>query len=147
METRLITENRYRYMPLLLLADPDRSMIMRYFVQGEMYVCFDRDAAVGVCVMLKNGAREYEIKNLAVAKLYQRKGIGGRLLEDVVARYAGKFEKILVGTSDVGAAFYQKHGFEFSHIVKNFYVDNYPHPIFEENGQQCIDMIYFVRKI
>ncbi|KAB4178741.1 N-acetyltransferase, partial [Bacteroides uniformis] len=26
--------------------------------------------------------------------------------------------------------------------IKNFFVDNYPEPIFEDNGEQCIDMIY-----
>ena len=38
--------------------------------------------------------------------------------------------------------FRQRDGFVESHIIKNFFIDNYPEPIFEDNGEQCIDMIY-----
>ena len=48
-----------------------------------------------------------------------------------------------VGTGDLTYIidFYKKCGFKFSHKLKNFFVDNYNHPIYEDNTQ-LIDMIY-----
>ena len=58
--------------------------------------------------------------------------------------------EIIVGTGSTGIperefyqlAFYRKCGFVNSHIIRNFFVYNYPEPIFEDNGEQCIDMVY-----
>ena len=35
----------------------------------------------------------------------------------------------------------KKQGFQETHRLKNFFIDNYPHPIFE-NEKQLVDMIY-----
>ncbi|MDE5792007.1 MAG: GNAT family N-acetyltransferase, partial [Oscillospiraceae bacterium] len=54
------------------------------------------------------------------------------------------FYKILrVGTGDslLTIPFYEKCGFKESYRVKNFFIDNYNHPIFE-CGKQLIDMVY-----
>ncbi len=37
--------------------------------------------------------------------------------------------------------FYERCGFRRSHVLKNFFVENYPQPIFED-GVPCTDMIY-----
>ena len=42
--------------------------------------------------------------------------------------------------------FYRSVGFEFDHLLKNFLIDNYPEPIFED-GVQAIDMRYLKRRI
>lgn len=42
--------------------------------------------------------------------------------------------------------FYEKCGFEKSHVVKNFFTDNYDPPMYED-GQQLVDMIYLKRKL
>ncbi len=42
--------------------------------------------------------------------------------------------------------FYEKCGFIYSHSIKNFFTDNYDHPIYEA-GTQLIDMIYLQKKI
>lgn len=42
--------------------------------------------------------------------------------------------------------FYKKCGFERSHSVKNFFTNNYDHPIYE-CGTLLVDMIYLRRKI
>ena len=54
---------------------------------------------------------------------------------------------MFVGTGDVPSAlsFYQKCGFRESHR-KNFFVDNYDHPMFEA-GKQLVDMVYLRRDI
>ena len=53
-----------------------------------------------------------------------------------------------VGTSDspLTIPFYEKCGFIRHHIIKNFFTDNYDHPIFE-CGVQLVDMIYQQRKL
>ena len=50
---------------------------------------------------------------------------------------------MLVGTGDVPSAltFYKKCGFTESYRIKNFFIDNYDHPMFE-NGKQLVDMVY-----
>lgn len=42
--------------------------------------------------------------------------------------------------------FYEKCGFVRSHKVKNFFTDNYDHPIYE-GGVQLIDMVYLQRRL
>ena len=55
---------------------------------------------------------------------------------------------MLVGTGDspLTVPFYEKSGFVRSHSIKNFFIDNYDHPIFE-GGVQLTDMIYLQKKI
>jgi len=43
-------------------------------------------------------------------------------------------------------AFYRKFGFEPSHRIKNFFIDNYDHLMFEE-GVQLVDMIYLKKDL
>ena len=38
-------------------------------------------------------------------------------------------------------SFYKSCGFSESHIIQNFFTDNYDHPMFED-GKQLVDMIY-----
>ena len=42
--------------------------------------------------------------------------------------------------------FYEKCGFIRSYSIKNFFIDNYDHPIYEA-GMQLIDMIMLQRKL
>lgn len=53
-----------------------------------------------------------------------------------------------VGTGDspLTVPFYEKCGFTRSHVAKNFFTDNYDHPIYE-CGVLLTDMIYLRRKI
>lgn len=59
-----------------------------------------------------------------------------------------KYSAMTVGTGDsvLTIPFYQKCGFTESHRVKNFFTDNYDHPIFE-GGKQLVDMVYLVKKL
>jgi hypothetical protein len=55
---------------------------------------------------------------------------------------------MLVGTGETPAilSFYINSGFEISHRVKNFFTDNYDHPMFED-GIQLVDMIYLKKDL
>ena len=48
MDIERITDKKRDYMEMLLLADPQESMIDRYLDQGEMYVLYDHGRAVSV---------------------------------------------------------------------------------------------------
>lgn len=137
-----VLEDKKRFLPLLLLGDEQESMIDRYLERGRLYVLED-GAVKGVCVVTREGDGVLELKNLAVDPAFQRQGCGRRLVEFVKGGGAGRCSVLLVGTGDSPGtlSFYKKCGFAPSHVVKDFFIDHYDHPIFEE-GRQLRDMIY-----
>ena len=48
MEIIKITQNRERYLPLLLLADEQYEMLLKYLHRGDMYAMCEGGAAVAV---------------------------------------------------------------------------------------------------
>lgn len=133
---------KWRFRELLLLADPSEQMVGRYLEEGDMFVWRDADGVViGEAVVDAAG----EVKNLAVAPAMQGQGWGRRILDDLCQHYTGVFPALTVGTSEGGVAFYQKCGFRYSHTLLGFFTDNYPEPVFEEDGNLCRDMIVLER--
>ncbi len=145
MVIRKITRNKKAYIDLLLLADEQESMIDKYLDRGDMFALF-ADGVKAECVVTKESENVYEIKNIAVLPAFQRMGYGRALIEFAFNHYADCRE-MLVGTGDVPSslAFYHKCGFVESHRVKNFFTDNYDHPMFED-GKQLVDMVYLKRE-
>lgn len=137
-----ITENKKQYLDLLLLADEQESMIDRYIDRGTMY-SLDEGGVKAVCVVTDEGDGILEIKNIATAPAYQGRGYGRQLISFIVEHYKDNFKILQVGTGDspLTIPFYEKCGFRKSHSIKNFFVDNYDHPIFE-CGKQLTDMVY-----
>ena len=138
-----VTENKRRHMDLLLLADEQEDMVERYLDRGTMYLLEDRGARA-VCVVTDEGDGVLEIKNLAVAPDIQRLGYGGQLVRFVRERYAGVYRMLQVGTgeSPLTVPFYERCGFRRSHVVKDFFIRHYDHPIYEA-GRLLTDMVYF----
>ena len=97
MEIREVTENKKKYLPLLLLADEQEDMIDRYLDRGTMYVLSVEEEnaeeqtmeeqVVGECVVTDEGRGILEIKNLAVAPAFQRRGYGQRLIDFIAETY------------------------------------------------------------
>jgi len=147
MEVKIIRKDKKKYIDLLLLADEQESMIDKYLEQGEMFALYDDDLK-SICVVTKESENVYEIKNIATYEKYQGKGYGKRLINYIFEYYKGKCRTMLVGTgeSDMTIPFYESCGFKISHRIKNFFIDNYDHPMFE-NGKQLIDMIYLKKDI
>ena len=85
---------------------------------------------------------------LWVAGAYKGKGYGRALIEYVMEQYRGKGHTMLVGTGDspLTVPFYQRCGFTEHHRVKNFFLDNYDHPIVECGVTLC-DMVYLSRPL
>ena len=148
MKIKEITADKEEYMELLLLGDEQESMIARYLDRAKLYVMFDGSETVGVCAVTGEDGGVLEIKNIAVAERYQKQGYGRRFIEYLESEYRGRFSVIRAGTGDspLTTGFYEKCGFRRSFAVKNFFTDNYDHPIFE-GGRQLVDMIYFEKEI
>lgn len=147
MEFLKIENNKKRYIDLLLLGDEDEKMIDKYLERGEMYILND-NGIKAECVVTDEGNKILEIKNIAVSPKFQKQGYGKKLIEFITEKYSENFSVIQAGTGDspLTISFYEKCGFRKSHIVKNFFIDNYKNPIYEE-GVQLIDMIYLQKNL
>ena len=144
MEIIKITQNREQYLPLLLLADEQYEMLLKYLHRGDMYAMHEGGAAVAVCIVTDEGGGAAEIKNLAVAPKYRRTGCGRRMVEFIKGVCRGTHSRLQVGTGDspLTVPFYEACGFRRGRIVKNFFTQNYDHPI-TEGGVLLRDMVYF----
>ena len=138
-----ITQNKKTYLPLLLLADEQESMIDKYLPRGTMYA-LDDDGVKAVCVVTDEGEGVLEIKNLAVLPSCQRRGYGRRMVEFIKGVCRGTHSRLQVGTGDspLTVPFYEACGFRRARVVKDFFTQNYDHPI-TEGGVLLRDMVYF----
>lgn len=148
MEIKEIKENKKQFLDLLLLADEQESMIDTYLERGTMYILEDDGTVKCECVVTDEGNGVLEIKNLATDPAYQRKGYARTLLDFIAAKYKKTYSVLQVGTgkSPLTLPFYEKYGFTQTHRIKNFFLDNYDHLIFEADTQ-LVDMIYLQKKL
>ena len=149
MRVREVCRDKRRWMPLLLMADEQESMVERYLDRGDVFVLEDGGLeAVAVAVVTMEEGGVCELKNLAVAPRVRRRGLGRALVEWLCARYAGCCSRMLVGTGDVPGTtgFYEACGFTYSHRVEGFFTKNYDHAIVEE-GRLLDDMVCYCRDL
>jgi GNAT superfamily N-acetyltransferase len=135
---------------LLLLADEAVEAIERYIYQCDIYVLAPTNAPpVGVFALHPNSPEEIELKNLAVDEPLQSNGLGSYMLEEIewIAMIGG-YRRLIVGTATVGQQlnFYKKNGFTPFAIRKDFFLENYPNPLFE-SGEQLRDMVLLEKPI
>ena len=145
MDIMEIIDDKKAYIDLLLLGDEQEDMIDKYLNIGKMFVLLDKGAVIGQCVVTNEGQGVYEVKSISVSVAYQRQGYG-RVLLDYVYNYFGDLNTLYIGTGDSEKtiAFYEACGFVKSHIVENFFTDNYNHEIVED-GHILKDMVYLRR--
>ena len=130
-------------MHLLLEADPSEKCIKDYLRDAWCFVARDQDDIVGVCIAKEIKAGISEIFNIAVDPAVQAQGIGKRLLTFTLSCLKDKqFKSVELGTGSFGyqLAFYQRQGFRVESIIKDFFIDHYDEPVFE-NGIQHKDML------
>lgn len=145
LSIKRITEDLESYIELLMEADPEESMIRSYLFQSELYGAFFEGKTVGIVAVSYVNDCCCEIKNISVISEFQRKGIGREIIEYLTEEFSKKYDYIIVGTAKCSRApikFYENCGFVYTHTLKNYFIDNYSEPIFD-NGILCIDMIYF----
>ncbi|TBX39692.1 N-acetyltransferase [Lactiplantibacillus paraplantarum] len=130
---------------LLLLADPSWPQITTYLSTGQCYGYQQDGQVVGVVVLITLKTGVWEVKNIAVAPDYQHRGIAKALLATAIAvcQAAPTCDELQIGTGNSSLrqlAIYQHAGFEMIAVWVNFFVDNYPDPIYED-GLQCKSMV------
>lgn len=125
---------------LLLLADETIEIIQRYIDACDLWVIADARKLLGVCAVKCSSNDSAEIMNIAIQKEYQAQGLGTRLIQHVLQSYLSY--QICVGTptvADPQIRFYERNGFRRAFVRKDYYLQQYPHPIMEI-GKQLIDM-------
>lgn len=147
---RILQANEEYPWTLLLDADPDRDLVANYLKNSRVLVHESMDAIIGV-IVYQERETEWEIMNLAVAPERQGQGIGGQLLEAVFAsikEISGE-KPILIKTGDLTSPalkLYQAKGFQQIGLVKDYFIDNYPEPIYE-NGQLLRNQVILRRSV
>ena len=134
---------------LFLIADPSREAIVKYLKKGHAYVAKIDGQVFGGYILVKRENSVYELMNMAVYPEFQNQGLGTRLLKALIEALKKRgAKKLEVGTGTFGyqLRFYQKVGFRVDFIDKDFFLKNYPEPIFE-NGIQHKDMLRLVLKL
>lgn len=135
---------------LLLLAEETIEAIDKHLKNAEIYILEYENRIIAVYVLQIIDKYTLEIKYIAVDARYQGRGIGKFLLEDAASKaHAREFSSILIGTGDVAVMqlnLYQKAGFVVYDKKENFFINNYPEPIYE-NGVQLKDMIMLRKEL
>ncbi|OAI15327.1 MULTISPECIES: GNAT family N-acetyltransferase [Methylomonas] len=144
MQIRPLHENEQAPYELLLLSDDTIEAINININKGEVFIAEIADKIIAAFILKSEEKYIVEIKNIAVVRELQGQGIGTMLLKYIIRIVRARgFKKLLVGTCDQcfkEIDFYKKSGFEIFSIRKNFFLDNYKDPIYE-NGIQIKNMV------
>jgi aminoglycoside 6'-N-acetyltransferase I len=150
ISVKQVKEHRDTPYDLLLLADPSREMIDAYLKHSKIFVAMLDQEVIGTIVLSALSANSCEIKNIAVKPEFQGRGVGKFLLEFAVEAAKNEhYQSICIGTSNSSTGqlhLYQKKGFEIKEIIKGFFTDNYPEPVYE-NGIQAKHLIMLEMKL
>ena len=128
---------------LLLEADPSREKLNAYLSHSTCFVAKRHDTLVGAYVVQRIAPGIYELMSIAVSPKQQRKGIGTILLKHAVATVGDlDARRLEVGTGSFGyqLAWYQREGFRVFAVDRDFFLEHYPEPIYEQ-GIQLKDML------
>ncbi|WP_295083952.1 GNAT family N-acetyltransferase [Ruminococcus sp.] len=136
------------FIELLLIGDEQEEMIVKYLDRGRLFVLKNDAAVCAACVVTDEGDFTLELKNIAVYPQFQRQGLGRIMIDYIERKFAGAFLRITAGTGDspLTVPFYEKCGFRRYSVIRNFFIDNYDHPIIEEGVRLC-DMICFEKEL
>ena len=148
MEIKEYKGDRRELMDLLLLADEQEEMVLKYLDRGRVFVLEDSGEIKAECLVTDEGFGVLEIKNIAVKPQYQGKSYGKSLIDFLIRMFSNDYSILQVGTGDspMTIPFYEKCGFVRHHVVKDFFIENYDHPIIEA-GVQLKDMVYLRREL
>lgn len=136
-----ITAEKKRYLNLLLIGDEQESMIDRYLGDCLLFIGFIDGIPSACCAVTTESDAIMEIKNLAVLPEHRNKGIGRLMLKYVESMFPDKIFQLGTGETPSTLRFYHNCGYNYSHRIPNFFIDNYDHTIIEE-GVELKDMVY-----
>jgi N-acetylglutamate synthase-like GNAT family acetyltransferase len=134
---------------LLLEADPSEESISSYLSDSWCYAALDNGRILAACVVKAQNSNLAEIVNVSVYPEYQGKLIGSELLVFALSQLSKKgISRAELGTGTFGyqLTYYQRLGFRVDSVVKDYFLLNYPDPIFE-NGIQHQDMLRLYKQL
>ena len=141
-----VEENKELYMNLLLEADPDKNVVMKYIYEGDMYILKKGKNILAEIVVTDIDDETCELKNIATAEDARGKGYASRMIKYVFDIYKKKYKRMIVGTTENMIPFYVLNGFtKYHHTIKNFFVDNYDKEVWD-GDLHCIDMYYYSKE-
>ena len=144
MHIHTLQGNPKENLDLLLLADPDETMIDRYLSQSQIFVLAYQGQTACQAVVQPVDAQTLELKNLATAVRFQKRGLAGHMIRWLCENCPIQYRRMIVGTSRQGCSFYQRYGFRLFSVVPHFFTDHYSQPIYEQ-GELCVDLFYLER--
>lgn len=128
---------------LLLLADPSEANIRSYLQVSRCFTISSGGTVLGACVVKPLDSGAHELMSIATQPDHQKCGLGAALLKWVIGYYRNiGATQLVLGTGTFGyqLAFYQRKGFRVTSIDHDYFIKNYPEPIFV-NGIQLVDML------
>ena len=128
---------------LLLEADPSESKVRSSLQNSLCFAAVEGEDIVGACVVKSLTDDCAEILNMSVWSSHQGKGIGSALLDFVLLELKEhNFKRVELGTGCFGyqLTYYQRAGFRVDSVAKDYFLDHYLEPIFEQ-GIQHKDML------
>ena len=128
---------------LLLEADPSHKLIESYLPEAFCFAATDDGPVIAACVLKEIGKNTAELFNISVLPEHQKKGIGTELLTFAINQLKHlNVSKVELGTGTFGyqLTYYQRLGFRVSSVEKDYFLDHYSDPIFE-NGIQHKDRL------
>ncbi|WP_444901805.1 GNAT family N-acetyltransferase [Microbulbifer sp. SSSA007] len=128
---------------LLLVADPSKKHIRSYLPGSWCFAAIDTNHIKGICVANRVDTFIAEIFNISTSPEKQKQGIGTKLLEFSLSELTSKgIHRVELGTGTFGyqLTFYQRHGFRVEAVIRDYFLNNYDQPIFE-NDLQHKDML------
>ena len=129
---------------LLFLADESDEQIGKYKDSAVFLAARLDGEIVGIIGLKEIEEHCLEIVNLAVEEAHQNRKIGTKLLEAAIAEArARRYRELVIKTGNCGIMqlyLYQRVGFRFQAINRDYFLQNYPLPIYE-NGIPCVDQI------
>jgi len=135
---------------LLLIADETMEGINKYVFDSDVYVAEIEEEKIGVFCLLYHDEDVVEIMNIGVLPKQQNHGVGSYLLKEIEKIAQTKNQQtVIVGTADCGVdqiRFYEKNGYCQYAIKKNYFLEIYDEPIYE-NGVQLKDMVMLKKDV
>ena len=85
---------------------------------------------------------------LPILPAFRKRGAGRALIEFIADKFGGEYAAVIAGTgeSPLTVPFYEKCGFKRCGKIKDYFLKNYSHPIYE-CGVQLRDLVYFIRPL
>jgi GNAT superfamily N-acetyltransferase len=138
---------------LFELAEDSPEALDRYVRDGVVLVAKLHDAIVGhLQLTFDDDGQVAEIKNMAVAEVHQRSGIGAQLVAAAIARARADgvaTMRVATAAADVGnLRFYQRQGFRFTAVERDVFTEaaGYPPDVVIE-GIELRDQVWLDQQL